>query len=320
MGRLRNKRGQFLSLNKRDNEQRLKLYNKGYFDDKISKLLGVSTNTIHKWRNKRHLPSNRDYIKVVSLRPTKEWGYFCGVVLGDGHVDNYIKSYRTMVGSTKPDIVDIFIESANRLNLKPIKYITKPHYIKAPNGLSKWGRYYWGIIYSKNLYNALKPYKQKDYHWEIPKFLTTEESQLGFIGGLFDAEGCVGERTLNISSKHKENLEPVKNLLLKFGFKFGKISLTKDKNYYKLNISGLNIKLFYDLIELRLKKEKLKCFLQKANWIMWKYSKEDYEKVMKLREKTGWGRIKISKATGLSPSTVGRWINCGMKPLRVYYD
>jgi len=80
------------------------------------------------------------------------------------------------------------------------------------------------IVNSKMLYEALRPYKQKDFHWEIPKFLTTQESITGFLQGLYDAEGFIERHnkkyfhSIGLCSKHKSNLLQIQQILSNFGF------------------------------------------------------------------------------------------------------
>ena len=46
---------------------------------------------------------------------------------------------------------------------------------------------------------------------------------------------------------------------------------------------------------------------------------ELYEQVMELREKTGWGKVRIGKFLGFSPGTIDRWLH-GANPTRLWSE
>ncbi|HUC79068.1 MAG TPA: hypothetical protein VMQ58_02395, partial [Candidatus Saccharimonadales bacterium] len=91
----------------------------------------------------------------VEISPTREWGYFIGVVLGDGCVTNGTKgNYKIIVSSSRPEIVDLFYESANKLGLHCGYEIQN----KPPAGFSKvpFIRYA-AVVLSMDLYQQLRP-------------------------------------------------------------------------------------------------------------------------------------------------------------------
>lgn len=286
-------------ISKKENQRRLILWKQGLTDHEIANKIGRVTASIQRWRIRRNLPPNAKsggQVKKIEVKSTEEWGYFCGVVIGDGYLNSI--HYVIEVGSTSSDtIVKCFKNSAKKLNLNPSKI-----YENNSKDKPKCRCY----VCSKILYNALRPYKQKDFHWSIPEFLTTKESQLGFIGGLFDAEGHVAKYELNMGSKHREGLEQVKELLLKFGFKYGKINIRKCSNSFRLEIFGLkNHKLFLDKIELKLKKRRLKEVLKpkldRINLIKWQKGK------MVELYKLNYSDHKICKIIGVNRVTIINW-------------
>ena len=249
-------------------------------------------------------------IKKIDLTPTKELGYFCGLVIGDGSLyhSKRTRNYNISLESTKKEIVEVFCKVAKKLGLNPLGIYTRKKTRKFPNGSIRTDLMKLAMVSSKVLYDALRPYKQKDYHWDIPKFLTTKESLFGFLGGIFDAEGSRSTTGLSIDSKHKENLAKLKDLLQELGFIYGAVSIGKET----LLISGFgNIRLFGEETELHLKKEKVRSLLINRPRY---HPREEYEKVIRLRKENGFGGLRISKVTGIPISTIEDWIYKGKKP------
>lgn len=164
--------------------------------------------------------------KNIPLAPTEELGYLCGLVLGDGHLyKQKSKNYKITLETTRKEFRDHFAEAALKVSplLKSHLYErekTRPF----PNGTTRTDVMFSAIIDSKVIYDALRPFKQLDYCWEIPAFLNTKEAQLGFLRGIFDAEGTVfihkeivGLGNVSLSSKHKSTLYQIKNLLATYG-------------------------------------------------------------------------------------------------------
>ncbi len=248
-------------------------------------------------------------VKKIDLKPSRELGYFCGLIIGDGWIYRQkSRNYIIAIESTKRDIINQFSKSAIKLGLNPSRIYIRQKTRKFPNGEARTDTMYKALVSSKILYDALRYYKQNDFRWEVPKFLTTEESLFGFIGGFFDAEGSATQENIIIGSKWDKNLINFKELLKKLGFIYGRISV-KDGI---LLISGLgNIRLFAEKAELRLKKEKVLSLLQNRPRY---HTQEEYEKVMNLRKKHRWGGARISKLIGIPVSTIEDWIYKGKKP------
>ena len=253
--------------------------------------------------------------RKIFFKPTRELGYFCGLIIGDGNIYARHGNYKTSIESTQKNIIMQFKKSARKLGLNPSKIYTRMKQRKFPNGTSSTDMCYMSLVSSKVFYDIIAPYKNDDFKWKIPDFLKTTESKLGFIAGITDAEGCISKGVaiqIVIASKHKENLEQVQQLLKKLGFVFGKICIKKRSNCCYLNIYGLgNIKLFLEKIDLKLKKEKLiQAIKEKPN----RRTKEEYLKVMKLRKENNWGGKKLSEKLNIPISTIEGWIYGRCKP------
>lgn len=246
----------------------------------------------------------------ISLNPSRELGYFIGLILGDGWIyfQKATRNYTIAIESTKRAIIEQFCESAYKLGLHPSRVYKRIKTRRFPNGEIRTDILYRRIINSEIFYKALRPYKQDDYQWKVPSLLTTRESLFGFIGGFFDAEGSVSRDCVVIGSKYDKNLVELKQILQKLGFIFGKISV---KNGI-LRICGMgNIRLFIEKTEIRLKKREVQFILENRPR---RHMKEEYEKVMRLRKERNWGGRRISKETKIPISTIEDWIYKNKKP------
>lgn len=249
-------------------------------------------------------------IKQVNLTPTKKLGYFCGLVIGDGSIYHRksTRNYEIRIGSTKEDLVQVFIKTAQKLGLNPLGPYTGKKTRRFPNGEVRTDSHYSAVVESKILYDVLRPYKQKDYHWDIPKFLTTTESLYGFVGGIVDAEGCATGNRITIGSKHDENLIKFKKLLRRLGFIYGRISVKNGR----LTMFGIgNIRLLLEKSELHLKKKKILAIIQNRPR---RRLREEYRRVMRLRGERKLGGKQISNITKIPVSTIEDWIYKGKVP------
>lgn len=198
--------------------------------------------------------------KEISLVPTRELGYLCGLILGDGSLIHHKdKALRIRFGSTKEDFINLASIAVKRAF--PQLHICRSSEFQTktfPDGTVRTCVQYRATIYSKKLYDALQPYKLSDYRWIIPSFLkTNDEAVLGFLRGLFDAEGyasCYMSNTrgrfvglIGLSSKHRENLVQIQSILLKLGIR--NMIYKHQSTGYQLRIHDeLSKKRFADLI------------------------------------------------------------------------
>lgn len=256
-------------MSERKFPERWELYEEGLNDSKIASKVGVSPSAIQRWRRKRGLTSNfnrnSDLCTDVSLEPTRNLGYFCGLVIGDGSL-KYAKktrNYRIKVNSTKTELVRVFESSANKLGLKVHKWMTESETSFSSSKVTQYG----ACVDSKILYEKLKSYKLDNHKFDIPRFLSTNESEKGFLSGYFDSEGGTSGKEVRADSKWKSNLEKVKRLLIKNG-----ISATiyprprENPTRYRIRIfRHKSIKRFAKLVNFRIerKRENLKRIVDK---------------------------------------------------------
>lgn len=212
---------------------------------------------------KRSPKTGRFEPEPFSLAPSGELGYFCGLTLGDGYVQKNGRNYNIRFVTTKKEFVDIVAKAMKSVGLNPVFF----SYIgtrKFPNGQIRTDPMYGVVTSSKILYEFLLPYKgTKSKPWVVPQFLSTDEAIIGFLRGIYDAEGwaCASHCSYEIGlcSKFKESLLEVKHLLRKFGIE----SSLAGPNHleYQLRITNwINRKRFANVVGFGLSWKRAKLF------------------------------------------------------------
>jgi len=204
-----------------------------------------------------------------------DFGYFCGLLLGDGSIANavvkrsnpkpnwtikYNVRYLLFFTTSEKSTCDLFVSLARRLGSRPYARRDHGRLRRFPNGRTI-STPYWSIaISSKLFYNALRPFKLADSHWIIPDFLR-KEGLRGFLQGIFDAEGSCASRGVLLYSKHGSNLEQVARALNIFGIQsyVRQMHMKDGQQMWQLSIYGKEeIKRFIDKIGFRFeRKQKL---------------------------------------------------------------
>lgn len=196
----------------------------------------------------RNLKTGRFEPRSFSLAPTKELGYLCGLILGDGWIIK-TKSLNYLIGfeTTKEEFAALINKAIRDVKLHPYSS-TRMKTRKFPNGEIRTDLNYGVNTNSKVLYQALLPYKgTKIKPWKIPAFLSTNESLIGFLQGIYDAEGSAILSTpggkawgrsawIKLSSKFQASLLEVRSLLDNFGIKTCP-KIAYSPNSYKLIIA-----------------------------------------------------------------------------------
>jgi len=243
-------------------------WNKYLNQREIAEKIGCSKSTIKVKMQKYQIPrrpgGGQPYPHYnFSIIPSKDLGYFCGLVIGDGYLTCRNRNYRIGIESSNVQLINLFCLTAKRICslLHPFTYKRKK-LRKFPKGYTYNGITIVGGLDSKLLYQILKPYKLQDYYFKIPNFLRTKESIVGFLQGIFDAEGSVDVRKSNshvsLTSKHKSNLLKIQRLLQHLGIE---AKIYSDINSCTLYIQRKqSLKIFKRLVNFRLnyKKEALK--------------------------------------------------------------
>jgi DNA-binding transcriptional regulator WhiA len=241
----------------------------------------------------------------IKIEPTKDWGYFIGIVLGDGWVNK--KGYSIEVGSTVPEIVDAFRDVCKLLNL-PFKYVARNCKVRPKN---KRGITIRCTVVSKKINGFLRNYKKPDFHWEIPQMVIENEDMLtGFMQGIFDAEGGVylykkGMCTIELSSKHESNLKQVQKYLYKEYYISSSIIDSQTRTAAKLCINEYtNRNEFKEQIGFRLKRkqDKLDCMTRKRKI----YSTKTYLYVLMLLDR-GFSTKEIIKRAKVEKHIIYAW-------------
>lgn len=241
-------------------KDRIELYEKGLSDVEMAKQLEISRESIRNWRHSRELSRNHPLgrtPKPFDFSPTRNLGYLCGLVMGDGWL-----SQRAVHLSTRSrEFREIVADTIKSVGLHPTRF-ERVRDVRVGGKLYSNKTFYCVLATSKNLFEALHPCKQKGI-WEIPPFLATNESLLGFLQGIYDSDGSVNssgyQHSVTLTSGRRENLLKVSGLLHKFGIH--PTNIYKHRTSFDLVIGRKrDVFIFAQLIGFKLswKKEKLK--------------------------------------------------------------
>ncbi len=168
--------------------------------------------------------SGRFTERKLNFAPDGDLGYILGLVIGDGSIQaTKTRNYRISLETTRKDYADLFEEVLKRrLPSLTAGRGRREKKRQFPNGRITKTPTFTIHASSKQLYEFIRPYKQDDFHWQIPKLaLERKDAARGFLQGIFDAEGSV-DRTapsVRLFSKHRGNLLPVRELLKSLGVK-----------------------------------------------------------------------------------------------------
>lgn len=236
----------------------------------------------------------------IKIKPTTDWGYLIGLVLGDGWLNARNGSYRVGVSSTRSEIVQQYYNVCEELGIHSSYYSI--------------GSFYCSEVCAKALYEYLRPCKYEDFHFMIPSMVyKSRRMACGFLQGFFDADGGVyktngGNTAVSIQcwSKHIENLCQVRDLLNIVGIKSYLHKEKKKLISARLCISDYeNRCLFRSLVGFKIER-KQKRLDNMGEPFGKNYTIEQYEWAMKLKDE-GYSARQIEKLTGVNHGTVGVW-------------
>lgn len=243
--------------------------------------------------------------REVNLAPDADLGYVLGLVIGDGFIHaTKAKNYKICLETTRNDYADLFARIVKKRfpGLAVCRY-RRERTRRFPNGTVVNTPSFVTYVSSKRLYQLLRPFKQEDYHWEVPRLvLVSKDATKGFLQGIFDAEGSVDDNTpsIRLYSKHKENLAQVRNLLSLFQVKSW---IKRAGGELRISSKGNCIR-FQNWIGFRYgpKAKKLSKVCQV------KYASDIVEKAAALRQQ-GYTYRKIAIQLGVKdPTSVREWL------------
>ncbi len=231
------------------------------------KTLGIDIDRINKTTKRKQLRLPRKW--------SKELGQVIGWLTGDGWLRDGDVNRRVGFVFSKDDI-DVLVHLKKILN-EWNNYEIKE--VERENGVFHLSYHSKGLV---EFFNQLGVESVDSKNKKVPEsiFTATQESVVGFLQGLFSADGTIGKmyKEIRLTSASKQLLEDVQVLLLNLGIKSRiyqrKYSNSKSftyvtKNqisreyiskgfYYELIIDGTGRKLFSDIIGfLNKKQEKL---------------------------------------------------------------
>jgi len=252
------------------------------------------------------------------LTPAK--AFIMGVLCGDGSIHRQIVkwkgykyvSYGVQLNSIDKDFVHEFKKAMKKVYGITVKTHRIPGDIrKLPSGYSECKDQFIAKVSWKKVYEDLIRYGNfGTYSWRVPIEIIRGHKELAayFLRGFFDSEGSVDikNRSIEVTSCNKRGLKDVQELLKKFKI-LATLGLSK-KGLFRLRFSSsIYLKFFKEKINFSI--ERKRNVLKKAiNSLKeeYKYSAEDYWKVLRLRIKS-YSSNKISMITGIPRSTVKSW-------------
>lgn len=255
--------------------------------------------------------------KEVAISPTKEWGYFIGLILGDGYIaKTKTTGYRIAVESTRPETVNAYCNSAKALGLH-CNYLVWHHKWRGETRIR-----YLASVYSKRLYDFFRLLKGKDSQFTLPPLVFQNQQCLcGFLQGYFDAEGTVwigprGKVAIEAYSKQASNLMQIQSCLDLLKIECYIIN-SKNKTA-RIVITDYDSRIkFKELISFRLSSKQIKLEamrpLQRE-----RHSAEIYSETMHLINQ-GYTYPQIQAELGVNRNTIAGW-KFGKRPRTVIME
>jgi len=195
----------------------------------------------HKWSKEIELKKLRNLRKKIVLKPNlkmnENLAYIIGLLMGDGHVGHYDRSYIICLVVTNKKISNNFYNSLRTIGLHPFSYEIMPS-----NGIGK-KKQFRVIANSKKFYEWYKELKIE----KLKSLLDSKRKIIGFIKGFYEAEGSIykqkdGTIVISIGNTDSQLLELVKSLLEQLGLNF-----RFNGPYENKNLGGNNSKPLYKL-------------------------------------------------------------------------
>jgi intein-encoded DNA endonuclease-like protein len=214
----------------------------------VSRKVGIPRSTVHGWYVGRQPaykligPGGTLFKKISesSKKMSPEKAYVLGVICGDGYV-SYKDKYVML------ETIDrLFINEFRRCLISVYGNIFAGTVKPTCNGKQRI------VICGSMMTEDIRRYlpEQGSHEWRVPADIDNSNSacRASFVRGFFDSEGSVHKRhSMEIISTNLVALHQVADLIGSLDIKCGNI--TRGKNYYRLNISGMkNIVRFIEVV------------------------------------------------------------------------
>lgn len=172
----------------------------------------VMTPTGIEWKHIKDL-TTEDYVVISTpnFEPDDidqeqyDWGYFIGLLIGDGGVTLMDKQNRVSFTNTDPILIDWFLSFCKKEFGLSAKFDGRCSYI-ITNGDFR------DVLYRMGFHSVLSVYKN------IPQCVWDDRSRsLGFLAGFYDTDGTYEKKKMLLSQSNQKMLEEVQILLASFG-------------------------------------------------------------------------------------------------------
>jgi len=258
---------------------------------KTAEAMGVSVGAVYERMREYGIPRRsqkeatakanrgRDRAREVEISANKDWGYFFGLVLGDGSFCRNEKEdqYLISVKSTRKELRRVFSKVCEKI---------------LPNfsvSTWEWKDLYGATLGSKKLYEELDSLKEEN-SWRPPNFVDeNDESLLGFLQGVWDAEGNVDPSNpeLSISSGSKRSLKILKEKMEDVGIE---VCDYCDDYFPRLRIT---------------KRDAISRFAEKVNFRI-KRKAEKLQRIIELPRRESWSKEKALRRLKELGNELGR--------------
>jgi len=245
-----------------------------------------------------------DFSSIDKNLPTEwsyELGFILGYLIGDGWLRDGDKNLRVgfTFGSNDLNILDYIKPILDRWNRNPVKSIERE------NGVYHHSYHRYSLVkFFRTL--GVKPVKAKEKEVPSSIFTASEDAVVGFLNGLFSADGHIGfsenkDASIRLTSKSKKLLKQVQLLLLQFGI-FSRIYSRHREPKLKFTyntVKGEKRSYLTDgeLYELKISKEDVPLFLEKIGFFQGKHK----EKISIIKNKTYYSREFLDEVVEILP-------------------
>ncbi|MGC8971838.1 MAG: LAGLIDADG family homing endonuclease [bacterium] len=262
-----------------------------------------------------------------------ELGFVLGYLIGDGWLRNSNRSCRVgfTFGENDKNILEYIKPIVDRWNgraVKPIKRNDKVYHLS----------YHRKSLVEFFTMLGVKPVKAEEKEVPSSIFTSTEEAVLGFLRGLFSADGHIGfskdkDSSIRLTSKSKKLLKQVQLLLLQFGIfsrllprhREAKVKFTyntvkgeehlylRDGRIYELIITREDVPLFLERIGFFLEKHTEKIEILKSKTYYSRNFLDEIVEIIPLGEEIVYDLIEPFTHSFIANGIVVH--NCGEQPL-----
>lgn len=172
-------------------------------------------------QTKIHIEQNHKHLLIEKAR-------LMGFIMGDGSITSRECNFKTHHHDIRfyPDdkvLAELFINDFKKL------------YLKKPS-IKEEANYYIIHVSSRPAWEDLQNIAHfSSLNWNIPKSFKTKEESIEWVRSLFDCEGYVGKKVIQMQSVSKAGIYKIKNILNDWGISSSICVYKRKKNTHNIN-------------------------------------------------------------------------------------